>query len=233
MYQKYVNALLLYRQGKDLEQYGVKIGRATLASWIIRCNTDWFLPVIAYMKQTLLKSTVLHADETTVQVLREENKKATTDSYMWLYRTGECEKYPIVLFAYQTSQGGKHAEEYLKDFQGYLHTDGYAGYEKVDRITRCGCWSHLCRYFVESMPPGSEKALQLSNGEIGRDYCNQHFSLENYLLDGRCALSNNLVENSIRPFTIDRKSWLFSTSPKGATASAANYSIVETAKAIF
>ena len=287
MYQKYVNALPLYRQEKDLEQYGVKIGRATLANWIIRCSTDWFLPVIAHMKQTLLKSTVLHADETTVQVLREEHKKATTDSYMWLYRTGECEKHPIVLFDYQASRGGKHAGEYLKAFQGYLHTDGYAGYEKVDGITRCGCWSHLRRYFVEAMPPGSEKALQLSNGEIGRDYCNQLFSmekqftllnpelrkqqrleqetpvleafwswvtslnplkgsklakavtyaknqrtyLENYLLDGRCALSNNLAENSIRPFTIGRKNWLFSTSPKGATASAATYSIVETAKA--
>lgn len=53
----------------------------------------------------------------------------------------------------------------------------------------------------------------------------------NYLLDGNCALSNNLAENSIRPFTIGRKNWLFSGSPKGAEASAGIYTLIETAKA--
>ena len=60
---------------------------------------------------------------------------------------------------------------------------------------------------------------------------NQKEGLMNYLLDGNCAISNNLAENSIRPFTIGRKNWLFSGSPKGATASAGIYSLVETAKA--
>ena len=52
-----------------------------------------------------------------------------------------------------------------------------------------------------------------------------------YLEDGRCSLSNNLAENAIRPFTLGRKNGLFSASPKGAEASAAIYSIIETAKA--
>lgn len=53
----------------------------------------------------------------------------------------------------------------------------------------------------------------------------------NYLEDGDCVISNNQAENSIRPFTIGRKNWLFSGSPKGAETSAALYSIIETAKA--
>ena len=60
---------------------------------------------------------------------------------------------------------------------------------------------------------------------------NQKEGLMNFLLDGNIAISNNLAENSIRPFTVGRRNWLFSGSPKGATASAAVYSIVETAKA--
>lgn len=60
---------------------------------------------------------------------------------------------------------------------------------------------------------------------------NQKKYMENYLLDGRCALSNNVAENAIRPFTVGRKNWLFADTPKGATASAAVYSIIETAKA--
>lgn len=57
--------------------------------------------------------------------------------------------------------------------------------------------------------------------------------MENYLLDGRCSISNNAAENAIRPFTVGRKNWLFADTPKGADASAAIYSIIETAKAIY
>ena len=60
---------------------------------------------------------------------------------------------------------------------------------------------------------------------------NQKEGLMNYLKDGNCSVSNNLVENSIRPFTVGRRNWLFSGSPKGASASATVYSIIETAKA--
>ena len=60
---------------------------------------------------------------------------------------------------------------------------------------------------------------------------NQKQYMENYLLDGRCSISNNAAENAIRPFTVGRKNWLFADTPKGATASAAVYSIIETAKA--
>ena len=55
--------------------------------------------------------------------------------------------------------------------------------------------------------------------------------LGNYFQNGSCAISNNIAENAIRPFTVGRKNWLFSDTPKGAKASADIYSIVETAKA--
>ena len=52
-----------------------------------------------------------------------------------------------------------------------------------------------------------------------------------YLEDGHCSLSNNLSENAIRPFTVGRKNWLFSASPKGAASNAIVYTMVEMAKA--
>ena len=55
--------------------------------------------------------------------------------------------------------------------------------------------------------------------------------LETYLEDGDCAISNNVAENSIRPFALGRKNWMFAGSPKRADASACIYSLVETAKA--
>ena len=49
-------------------------------------------------------------------------------------------------------------------------------------------------------------------------------------LDGRCEFSNNRAENSLRPFVVGRKNWLFCNSQKGARASSVIYSIIETAK---
>ena len=60
---------------------------------------------------------------------------------------------------------------------------------------------------------------------------NRRDTLETYLEDGRCSFSNNLSENAIRLFTVDRKNWLFSESPEGAKASATVYTMVEMAKA--
>ena len=55
--------------------------------------------------------------------------------------------------------------------------------------------------------------------------------LISYLEDGRLSIDNNGRERAIRPFVIGRRNWLFADTPKGARASAALYSIIETAKA--
>ncbi len=60
---------------------------------------------------------------------------------------------------------------------------------------------------------------------------NRKDTLMTYLEDGHCSLSNNLSENAIRPFSVGRKNWLFSASPKGAASSAIVYTMVEMAKA--
>ena len=287
MYQKYVNSVPLYRQEKDWEQMGIALSRATMANWVIRSSQDHFEPVIKHMRKELLKREVIHCDETPVQVLKEEGKKPQTKSYMWLYCTGNDVKAPVILYDYQPSRSGDNAASYLKDFKGYVHSDGYSGYNKLDGITRCGCWAHLRRKFVEAIPDKKAADAPLTSAEIGRDYCNQLFKveeslknltpeerfckrlelekpileafwcwleslnvlkgsalgkavtyamnqrpfMENYLLDGRCTLSNNAAENAIRPFTVGRKNWLFADTPKGASASAAVYSLIETAKA--
>lgn len=60
---------------------------------------------------------------------------------------------------------------------------------------------------------------------------NQRKYLETFLEDGRVAISNNLCESHIRPFATARRSWLFADTPKGATANAVLYTLVETARA--
>ena len=287
MYQKYVNGIPLYRQEKDWERMGIKLTRATMANWVNRCSDDYFTPLIKHMRGLLLQRDVLHADETPVQVLKEPGKKPQTKSYMWLYRTGNDGEPPIILYDYRPSRSGNNAEEYIQGFHGYLHTDGFSGYNKLTGVTRCGCWAHLRRKFDEALPIGKASEARGSYAQQGIAWCNKLFEieadltdmspedrynkrlelekpvlevfwswldsfvplrgsklatavtyarnqkpyLENYLLDGRCSISNNIAENAIRPFVTGRKNWLFADTPKGAAASAAIYSIVETAKA--
>lgn len=60
---------------------------------------------------------------------------------------------------------------------------------------------------------------------------NEWDKLIHYLEDGRLQIDNNAAENTIRPFVIGRKNWLFSASVKGVKASANLYSLIETVKA--
>ena len=78
------------------------------------------------MKQQLLAQSVIHADETVVQVLKEDGKPATSESRMWLYASGEYSKQHIRIFEYQPDRSGKRPESFLKGFTGCFVTDGYA-----------------------------------------------------------------------------------------------------------
>ncbi len=289
MYQKYSLAVPLYRQEHDWLQFGVELSRTTMANWIITCTDRYLENMYGYFHRELLKREFLMADETRVQVLKEPERRAQTQSFMWLVRSGEDGLAPIILFGYTETRARYNIERFLEGYAGgYLETDGYQGYNNLQGIRRCCCWSHVRRYFMDAIPKGKQKDL----GEpavqgvqycdklfLHERYCNEHgytseqrkeyrdrhskpvidafFAwlekqkpvkgsrfdtavkyawnrkdyLYTYLEDGRCSLSNNLSENSIRPFTLGRKNWLFAATPAGAHASAIVYSIIETAKA--
>ena len=288
MYEKYANAVPLYRQEKDWQQYGIPLTRAVMANWIKRCSEDYYTPMYDFFHRKLLERQFLMADETRIQVLKEEGRDPETDSFMWLFRTGEDEGPTIILYGYTETRARYNAEAFLKGFEGYLTTDGYQGYNNLPGIRRTNCWAHVRRYFVDAVPKGKE--LDYSQPAVqGILFCDKLFwyeryakdhhmtaeerykyrlekhppvleafwawldkqhptkgsrmekavnyvrnrreNLETYLEDGRCSFSNNLSENAIRPFTVGRKNWLFSDTPKGAEASATVYTMVEMAKA--
>ncbi len=278
MYQKYANGLPLYRQEKNWKQYGAQISRTTLANWTIYCSRNYFQPMYDYFHRELLKRSFAMADETRVQVLNEEGRRAKTQSFMWLFRNGKDGLPAIILYGYSPARDSSHAREFLEGYSGYLETDGYQGYNNLPGISRCSCWAHIRRYFIDAVLKGkqydySQPAVQ------GVQYCNRLFAIEDsinkkypddyekrkqlrlekekpvleafwlwldhqkpvwntrmdkavnyvlnrrntaetYLEDGRCSFTNNLSENAIRPFAVDRKNWLFSRSVDGANASA-------------
>ena len=131
------------------------------------------------MHEQLLKCSVIMSDETTWQVNHEEGKKASSKSYIWIHRSGNCEGPPIILYKYTSSRSGDHAKKFLGGFHGYHVSDAYSGYEKVEGITRCLCFSHLRRYYLDAIPLDSgKKEIPGSGGAIGRAYCDKLFRLE-------------------------------------------------------
>lgn len=179
-YQKYGNALPLYRQEKDWKQYGVSVTRATLANWIIYCAEHYFQPLYDYFHRELLKRQFAMADETRVQVLKEPEREPQTQSFMWLFRSGEDGLPTLLLFGYSPTRNGDNAVEFLDGFNGYLETDGYQGYNKVPGVKRCSCWAHIRRYFVDAIPKG--KALDYSQPAVqGVRYCDRLFQIEDYI----------------------------------------------------
>lgn len=155
-----------------------------MANWIVKAGHLYFRPLYDLMHEELLKRDVIHADETTLEVLNEPGRNANTNSYMWLYRTGGCDaKKQIVLYDYQPSRSGDNAKEFLKGFNGYLQTDGYVGYHKVTeanpKVIPVGCMAHARRKFDETLKALPKDAdRKRAKAEIGFSYCNRLFNIE-------------------------------------------------------
>lgn len=289
MYQKYAMGLPLARQERDWFRMGLVLPRNDMANWVIRCSQEWLTPMYDRIREKLMECQVLHMDETRIQCNKEEGKKASSDSFMWVIRSAACEDIKASFFHYSRTRNGDIAMRLLEEFDGYLITDGYAGYEKVKNITRSLCWSHARRYFIESIPLDSKgKEISGSKGAEGRGYIdllfkvedeikslspeekkqkrqeasrpildafwswveetsalhttntkltealtyatNQKQYLETFMEDGRLPISNNLCEANIKPFATARRAWLFADTPKGATANAVLYTLVESAR---
>ena len=177
MYQKFCNSLPYYRQEKDWEQYGASITRATMANWVIRNSEAFFHPMYKYFHRELLERGFVMADETPLQVLNEAGRRAQTKSYMWLFRSGEDDGPPIILYKYSETRSGNTAAEFLDGFHGYLMCDGYSGYNKIPDIKRTACWAHIRRYLTDAVPQG--KKLDYNQPAVqGILYIDKLFRLE-------------------------------------------------------
>lgn len=147
---KYQDHLPLYRQEKIWQRMGVDMPRNTVCGWIMNA-AEVCMPMRDALITLLLESNYIQADETTVQVMGEENRKNTSTSYMWVYRAAKPDK-KVILFDYRETRQARWPKEILHAFNGYLQTDGYNGYDWLDdnpNIIHLGCMAHARRPFAE------------------------------------------------------------------------------------
>ncbi|MFZ5946099.1 MAG: IS66 family transposase [Bacillota bacterium] len=183
MSEKYVDGMPLYGQEQQFSRLGIDLSRQTLANWMLYGANKWLKLLYDRMHTHLLQHDVLHADETSLQVLREPGRAAESTSYMWLYRTGR-EGPPIVLYDYQETRGGCHPRQFLSGFKGYLQVDGYSGYNQITDVTLVGCWAHARRKFDEALKalPDKNRSAPVVAKE-GLEFCNRLFAIERELKD--------------------------------------------------
>ena len=177
---KFVLALPLYRQAQELERSGIHISRQTMANWAMYVAAKWLTPIYNLLKVALLGSDILHADETTTQVIKEPEHKTQRKSFMWMYHTGKHSDCQVALFEYRPTRVGTHPLNFLEGFSGFLHVDAYTGYKKLEEqdITLVECWAHVRRRFDKSLKALDKSERVTARANIGLEYCNRLFGLE-------------------------------------------------------
>lgn len=219
---KYQYALPLYRQESLFKQYGIELSRKTMATWMMK-SAELFIPLYTRLQTILRQQNVIQADETTLKVINEDKVK----SYMWLYCTGSdsptTSPIPnIVLYDYQAGRAGQCAVDYLQGFSGYLHVDGYAGYEKTT-ATLVGCWAHARRKFMEAktaQPKGKSGKADMALSMIQKLY-----RLETSLKDKAAQEKHLRRQKEAKPLLEKFEQWLINQNipPKSALGKATGY----------
>lgn len=146
---KYSDHLPLYRQERIFGRAGVEIPRSTLAQWVGICGVQ-LQPLVDALKDDILSHSVLHADETPVEMLKPGTKK-THRAYLWAYAPGAFEDLKAVVYDFCESRAGAHARTFLGKWKGSLVCDDYGGYKAgfVTGITEAGCMAHARRKFFD------------------------------------------------------------------------------------
>lgn len=154
---KYIDHLPLHRQMQRFERSGVKLAYSTLTDWV-SSTCGLITPLFEALKAEVLQSNYLHADETPIKVMDKDKKGETHRGYYWVYQNS-IDK--IALFDYQEGRGREGPVEILKDFTGYLQTDGYVAYDifaKKQGITLIHCMAHARRMFNDALDNDEQRA---------------------------------------------------------------------------
>lgn len=161
---RYADHLPLYRQSQILARQGVILERSTLAFWMGYAAAE-LAPVVVRLREMMLASSRIFADETVVPVL-DPGRGRTKQGYFWAIarddRPWGGSDPPAVVYRYAPGRGHIHAHTLLGGYRGILQCDGYAAYKKLARAERDGdlkrnapavtlvfCWSHVRRGFYD------------------------------------------------------------------------------------
>lgn len=228
---KFADGLPLYRLEGILTRYMISVSRTAMACWMIKLG-ELVQPLIDLFNAQQLAYDVLQMDETTVQVLKEEGRAAKDKSFMWV-RRGGAPGQTSILFDYAATRAGAVPLRLLSDYQGFLQTDDYAGYNatgKKDGVKHVGCLDHARRRFIKAVQAqhtvaGAERGLAPEALKIIRKL----YAIEKLARDAKMTPEqrHTLRQEKVKPIWDELRAWLDrnigAAPPQTYTGQAINY----------
>lgn len=154
---KYIDHLPVYRQVEIFKRNGIKLPYSTLNSWIHQVATELY-PLYEVLAKQVLNSNYIQVDETTLPVVKDQKKRAVK-AYIWGIHDVINEQ---LFFHYdQGSRAQRVVVSLLKDYKGFIQTDGYKAYsiyEDKKDVVLLGCWAHVRRKFEQALKEDKENA---------------------------------------------------------------------------
>lgn len=200
---KYVDHLPLYRQRQQFKRHDVEIAASTLSDWVAG-SSRLLEPLYDLVRTQLLSCCYLMSDDTPLRVLDSMKKGRTHLGYLWGYYS-PLER--LVCFDYQKGRSRASPNQMLRDFEGYLQTDGYKGYNEIhakNGVIGLSCFAHARRKFVEAQQNDSERA------EWMLSHIQQLYQIERQAKEAELSYEARyrLRQQYARPILDTIKSWL-------------------------
>jgi transposase len=232
---KFNYSMPFHRLSKRFGTIGIEISRANMSNWAVKAGLAVGKMMKLLWKELLLSPSIL-ADETPFRVFRVPNQSNTKNSFMWAFRGGGVDK-PIHIYEYHPTRSGKVPAELLKDYSGFVQTDGYGGYNLLDefpKITHVGDWAHVRRKFHEAAKAGSGD----NHSAHGLSLVQKLFQIEKELRDKYPVLKRFSIERKkqVKPLFSEIKAWLedliCKVAPELELGKAVNYTLKEWSKLV-
>ena len=219
---KYGDHLPLHRLEHILKRQGAEINRSTMCDWMA-ATANLLEPLWHIMKDRLLKSAVIHTDDTVLPVL-DKNQQKTRQGRIWVY-IGDKDN-PFTIFDYTKSRNRDGPLNFLEGFTGYLQADAFAGYDCIfasKQVKEVACWAHTRRYFFDALKSAPTQA----NFAIAQ--IKELYRIEREIKDLSKQEKLKIRQEQAKPILQEIKKWLdeqlIYALPKSFISKAINYAI--------
>lgn len=223
---KYIDHLPFYRQIQIFKRdFSWEPAQSTLGDWMSGC-CGLLEPLYNSLKQKILGSDYIQADESPIKVLDNDKKGSAHQGYQWVYHD-PVQK--LVLFDYRKGRGQNGPKELLAGYKGYLQCDGYTVYDKIGagpNITLAGCLVHARRKFHDALDNDKERAEKALF--IFRNIYEQERIIKQQTSDDFQERKKRR-DKTIRPLLVQIREWItreqFNVLPKSPIGKAMTYFI--------
>ena len=211
IFSKFFQALPLYRLEEMYKLQGIELRRSTMARWMVQVS-KMLRPLWNILEDTMLESGYVTIDASSLQVLKEKDRKPQTKSFMW--SRGSPER-GIVLFDYNISGGGAIAKSLMEGFEGALQADAHRGYGALERqhLNLLGCMMHARRRFYKAWLEG-KKAPGLASE--GLSFIKKMYAFEEIYKEQKLTAEERKTrrDQEVAPLVRSLKTWCEAHKPK-------------------